>query len=355
MAGRTKPLAFGRVRNATAQQVDPANLIYQIHDGPIRDTGGFFKVYDAGVALVSTGSNYSTYAALAAASVTAAQYSTSWPTGCFKLGTIPYGAVTCDVDGDFTGSNWAQDHGTIILRILERFSDLLAAEIDYTAFAEYAATYADQIGLFLPAGDQSAIETVISSLALSGGAILGQDRSGLYRIARLAPPTATPVAVFTTRELFNVSRERLPYGVPWRSWDVDYQRNWTVQTGAELAINPTVVTEARRRFLEASSRHEYATATGVALTHPSSAVAQRFGYYETQAGAAAEAARLTTLYSLGRKLYRFTVKDSLFTLAIGQTVRIVYDRWGLQGGRNLVVVSVTDDATARMTEILGFG
>jgi hypothetical protein len=54
-------------------------------------------------------------------------------------------------------------------------------------------------------------------------------------------------------------------------------------------------------------------------------------------------------------MYEVVVKTALFSVRIGQTVRLTYHRWDLDGGKNFVVVGVTDDAIRVETTLVVFG
>jgi hypothetical protein len=166
--------------------------------------------------------------------------------------------------------------------------------------------------------------------------------------------------VFTDRDIVRsasgearIERLSLPYTVPWKSWGVGYNVNWTVQTGGDLALG---VTQSRRQFLEADSRFVYVQDTAIALAHRTSSGAPlRRCLFGPKESAEEEAQRLIEFYSLDRAMYSVVVKTALFSVEIGQTVRITYDRWNLAGGQNFVVIDVLDNADAVETELVLFG
>jgi hypothetical protein len=519
MTGRTRPLVFGHCLNVTAQIVDPANLIYQLHSGAIE---AISAVYDQGVEVPFDDSggphDYPTYAELEAAVVPIGFYSSCIAQGYFKLGSVPLGAVTADVKGDKTGDQGSQltihmrfltsqpanlaasivnaraalalagvtlfiksqealnapayldididttqdtelyqlglggvtpgepvvyyvetieqggnpfkgwslipgercivaegasdyilahelmhtfglthstdtdnllypvtgdftnlppdltptqiatiqssslvtlagtyvdTHSSIIRRMVRVYSPLTAGDIDEASFTTFAEAQPAEIGIFFPAGDETTVEEAIDRVAFSGGAFAGQDRSGLYRVQRLAVPAATPHWVLDDREIISIDRIRPPYRVPWRAWGVGYQKNWTIQKGGDLA---TGVTQERRVFLEEEYRKVFASSAPIALAHSTSSGAPtRPSLFIDQDDAEAEAVRLIGFYSLGRALYRVSAKTLLFSVEIGQTVRLIYPGWDLRQGRNCVVIAVGDDADTRLTEIEVFG
>lgn len=365
MAGRTLPLTFGRCRNVSPQLVDPQILTYQLHAGAI---DSIEVVYDAGVA-VPFSADYPTYAALVASGVAPGSYASCLAEGFFRLGSIPVGQVTADLRGDIDNINgfYVGRHASISRMILRDYGGFQSSELDLTSFTTFNDQQPSEIGLFLPSGDQSTVINILELIAFSGGAFVGQDRSGLFRIQRLDPPSAIANWFFNDRDIVHpngIEREALPYGgnralrvpsrgIPWFSWGVRYGINWTVQMASDLA---TGVSQSRRLFLEDEGRYAYAQSSDIALFHRSSSGAPlRQSLFLSQENAQKEADRLLALYSYGRALYRVKVKNALFSMEIGQTARILYDRWDLKGGKNFVVVAIADDADRTTTEFLAFG
>lgn len=145
----------------------------------------------------------------------------------------------------------------------------------------------------------------------------------------------------------------MPYGIPWFVWGVRYAVNWTQQDAGDLA---TGVSQERRLFLQEQGRYAYTQSSDIAQFHRSSGGAPlRQSLFLSQENAQAEADRLLAFYSYGRALYRVRVKTALFSMEIGQTVRIMYRRWDLQGGKNFVVLAIADDADKKTTSFLAFG
>ena len=218
IAGLTRPLMFGRVSNVTAQLVDPAILTYQLHSGNIELVSA---VYDQGATGLNFFADYPTYAALAAASsaIPAGAYATSLEAGYICLGIEPLGAVTVDARGHKSNvsGNYIETTADIILNILRDFGGLLSSDLDVPGFTATNLLQSGDIGLFLPAGDQSTVLDVVERLAFGAGFFIG-DRSGKITLQRLDPPSTTVVHwAFNDRDILNIERLALPYGVPWKS------------------------------------------------------------------------------------------------------------------------------------------
>lgn len=357
LAGRTMPLAFGHCKNVTAQLVDPLILMYQVHAGSMQE---FIAVYDKAIEVTGFFGDFPTYDALAAATLVGSPveqgYATCLATGHFRLATPPLGRVTADIRGDKdnTTGNHVTTHGSVIRMILRDYGNILSADIDHTSFNDFTANNPSAVmGLFLPAGDESTTEEVVARIALSCGAVVGQDRSGLYRIFLLDEPALAQHWSFDDRDIIRIEREEPDYSIPFKSWQVGYDVNWTVQDSGELAGG---LTDARRQFVEHEFRFALTQDPAIASAHATSTGAPtRKSLFRDEDDAQAETERLIGLYARGRALYRFAVKNALFSVELGQTVRLTYPRWNLAQGKHFVVVAVHDDADAIETEILVFG
>jgi hypothetical protein len=353
MAGRSRPTALGRCLNTTPQLLDPSIVTYDLHAGEVSQIE---NVYDMGVE-VPFAADYPTYDAMVAATVPAGWYATSKVAGKMRLGFLPAGDVTVDLRGDIDNSNgfYVGNHGSILRMIFRDYAGLTNADLDLTSFNTLNALQAFEMGLFLPAGDQSRVIDVAEQIAFSCGAFVGQDRSGLLRVQRLEVPAATPQWIFTDRDILQdrFERIRLPYRIPWRAWGVGYSRNWTVQTGSQLAAG---VSQQRRTFLEAEYRYMYASDPKIAQAHLTSHGAPlRSSLFLSNVAAQAEATRLQALYSYERAMYRFVVKTALFSVELGQTVRLILNRYDLDNGKDFVVVGIFDEADSAETELTCFG
>ena len=345
IAGRSRPLCFGNCQNISAQLVDPNYLTYQVHSGSIE---AIDAVYDSG-SEVTAGADYASYDAMVAATLADGTFGTCLAEGYFRLARTPSGTVTADVRGD-NDATYVNTHAGVLQRIVVSYSALTTVDIDASSFADLDASQPAEMGFFLPAGDSSTIKNAIEIVAASCGAVVG-DRSGLIRVQRLESPSLTQHWSFDDRTMLSIEREIPAYGVPWKCWGVGYAKNWTIQTSSELV---TVVTQERRQFLESEFRYAYDSDATIALAHATSKGVYKGTLFLDADDAEAEATRLLTFYALGRALYRIVVKTALFSVHIGQTVRLTYNRWNLSSGRRGIVIGVEDDADTRETTILVF-
>lgn len=356
MAGMTRPTAFGLNQNVTGQVVDPFSGTIQLHAGEMESVD---EVYERG-AIINFDADYPTYAALNAASIPPAEYSSCLAEGYIRSGMIggtELSAFTADIKGhvDQVSGNYVSTHGSVLRMIMRDYVGFTHPELDLDSFTTLQTVQPASMGLFLSAGDQSTSEDVMARVAESCGAVVGEDGSGLYRAFRLEPPADTADWTITERNVVDINQERLPYRVPWKAWGIGYARNWTVQTSGDLTTNPANPSQSRRQFLQFPIRYVYAQDASIALVHRTSRGVVVDSLFNNLADADAEAERRLELYSLGRAIYRVTVKGLLFNARIGQTVQLRYPRWSLAGGKRFVIVGLEDDADSENTELLLFG
>jgi hypothetical protein len=74
-----------------------------------------------------------------------------------------------------------------------------------------------------------------------------------------------------------------------------------------------------------------------------------------RADAAAEAERLQSLLGAARRIWRVTAHAGTHAIDIGQTVMLQDRRWGLDQGRAVLVIAVTDRAESALIEVTLWG
>jgi hypothetical protein len=227
LKGKRKPLAFGRVNNATPVLLISSELVFQINDGAVSTISA---VYDQAYPLTAT-TDYATPALLRAATIAAGSYATCVAYGLFRLGGSAQ-RVTCDTHGDATNSGYVETTGTIIRRIVALTGCLTDPDdIDTISFANLETAQPAPISYFLGADSTETVAETFDKLSKGIGAFIGFTRLGMLQCSVFSAPVGTPAARYSDLDLIgNIEVERLPSGFdppPWRvraSWDV----NWTV-------------------------------------------------------------------------------------------------------------------------------
>lgn len=336
VAGKRKPLGVGAPQNVSAVLINAASLIYQLHDGAVTTISA---VYDRGVSLTA-GSNYASYAALAAAAVPVNTFATCKAQGLFRLGSNAAGQVT----GDFaTSVNMTAD---AVRFFVEHGTDLVYADDFYDpSFNEMNATQPAPIDYWLGPDDSETVADVCANLARGIGGWCGFRRNGLFEIRRLiAPGSGVLVAEFSRVDIATIKREPLPNSLtppPWR-YRVAWGRNWTVQSDLAGSVSAT-----RKAFVGVEARLAEASAQSILTDHPFAQDPQPLQtYFRNQADAAAEALRLLNRDRVERAFYRCEVPRRGLYLNLGDECQVAYPRWDLSVGRSVVLVETNENIQA---------
>ena len=185
LKGKPKPLVFGRAFAVEPVPVDPARLVYQVHDGPIEDIDA---CRDRGLALDRT-----------ASSPEAGEFSVDKAAGTLTLGAAPAGTLTADVRGDKAGGAYVETAGALIRRIAVARGGLADPDdLDAASFAALEAAATAPVGVHVRA--ETEIQAVFDTLIEAAGGHYGFDRAGRLAVGRLDAPSAAVAARFGAAE-----------------------------------------------------------------------------------------------------------------------------------------------------------
>jgi len=328
LEGRPKPLAFGECLNAPLVLLDPVNLIYQAHDGAL---DAVTAAYDRGLALTFEGD----VADITAAVVSAGHFKVQKSGGYIRLGSIPQGIVTADLRGDKAWGVYVSSAAKVAFRIAH---DRGGLPDDRFALGTFEALHAKQpapIGVY-----QGPEVATLGDLldAVLGGICgwWGPNQVNKIEVGRVDRPAAEPLWWIDESDIldFNLLEPPATISPPVWRMRVGYQRNFTPQL-TDIAVG---VAQARRQFL--ANEYRYATSSDIALTvaHRRAQDVTRPALFAQKADAAAEAERQRVLYAGGLQLARIRFKHQGFLVPLNSTGHVTYYRYGLAGGRNVVVV-----------------
>lgn len=347
-----KPIrqTYGLCRGVSGDLVDPAKLIFRFHD---RLAAGVDAVYIKGAPLSWDGSVYTSYAAIAAASVPAGKFAV-WlgadGSGWRLNADYGDGTVTADVRGDAVGG-YVSDTAGVIRRLLER--GVLTSSLALSSFASMAAYLPGVIGYHV--ASQKDISAAATEVAVAAAAWWGDAGDGLLSVGRLAAPVGGGLAFGPEQIVGEVEPMALPDDIGPCVWRVEagYRRNWTPLSGADIAPVPTIATEARRQELADQSRR---AAVGLVERQARNQLAKTLTLdtlFDAEADANTLCNNLLTLYAAGRRYYRVPVGMAGYLPRLGDTISVTWPRWGLAGGKPLRVVG--QRAQGRRVDLLCFG
>jgi hypothetical protein len=334
ISGLPRPIAYGACRNVTPVLVDAGLLLFQVADRPIR---GITAVHDRGLALTHAGD----VADILTASPPAGTYVTQLSGGYFRLGALPDGTVTADVEGDASYGTYVTKTADIAFRLMCDRAGFTDAGIDATAFDRLRSDQPAPIGLYV--GTETVSVADLLDLLFGGiGGWWGVNAEDVIDCGRIGAPAdravaAGAVAYFSGRDVLAFGFIDLPAAVnpPWYRIRVGYARNWTVQE-SDLA---GAVGATRRQFLAHGYRYALWSDPLVSTTHLRAQEPPAIPtLFADEADANFEAARLGVLWGRRRSGVRFTTKLKGFLQRPGETIHLDLPVAPLAGGRNVVIV-----------------
>lgn len=336
--GKPKPLLYGEVLRITPVLVDATNLVYQIHDGSIEDVSA---VYDRGVALTDGGD----VADITAASVTAGHFKTQLSGGFIKLGSTPAGQITVDAKGDNAGG-YVDKSGQIVTRLLRTklgLFNLTDSNIDQGAFNQIDISVPATVGAYII--DKTTVRNVIDSLFTPVQCYWTYDGQGLIT-AGVGKEPSDPIYTLDENNIMDGDIRAVAVYTP--SWRVNlgYARAWTNQneiaTGASDAYRDFAQQEYRKIVIEDRNIR----------TQSAVSIEQNFNtLIVNEADAIIQAQRIAELFNKKRTLYKVSAKDVFFRLKIGDSVTVILNRFGLDSGKDFLIVGLSYDAETNLTEL----
>lgn len=361
LAGKRKPLSYGVANNVTPAQINAVNLVYQVHDGSVNAVPA---VYDSGYGLSGPDADYASYAALIAATVNNGHYATCKALGLFRLGSTPFGLITCDVQGDNGGTGGYVTDTAAIVRRLIAVSATQVDLVDEGSFLDLSAAQSAVVGYFLGLDENKTVRQAADELLGGIGACGGFRRDGVFEVIRFVAPTGTAVDSYTADDIVDdtLKRIELPsaYNPPPKRQRVTYSRIWTVQSDVSAGVSDT-----RKQILKlpfSVAPHSNTSLAGtIAAAHLLAQDPDPIdGYFNSSADAVAEADRMLSLKGAAvRALYVFTVKTKGLTRKIGDVVSLTYAPAGVTwfdlSSKLLTIVGRVDNTTDGTVEITAFG
>jgi len=311
------PLCLGECFNVTPLLTNPATLEYQVHNGGIEQ---IIEVRDNGVPVSKT------------ATVS---------TGKFTLAATPAGKITASVQGE-RSPDYKNTVRGIVQRLVtyyggypsQRFS---GADLDFDNLDQFDIDNPQPIGVFVDGREN--VMSLCSSVARSVGAQMVMNREGRMQLIKVDVPAGGPYDAIGVGDIIKGSlyiSEKLPVSA---SFKVGYCKNWTVQTGLLTGIP-----RAHKDLFEQEWLSYTATDTTVKSNYKLDAEPEQIDtFLLTEADAQAEAERLLALFSVPRFIIAFDSPAPQMNLRLGDYVTITYPRFGMDSGKNGMVVGLSLD------------
>lgn len=357
LAGKRKPWAFGSVNNITPALLIANELVYAVS---WRAVQGIDAVYDGGFALTSAG-NVATSTLMRNATIVAGQYVTCNAEGLFRIGASPDKQITCSVRGDSAGTGGYVTMTADVVRTIVSTAGGFAwtGGFDGAAFSHVNTIQPAAIAFYLEPGGELTVLDVAGKLMKGIGGWGAVDRNGRFTVDRFEEPGIAAAATYDSTYMIDFDREDGIAGLssPPRRIRCAYDRNWTVQTDVHAVVgdlDPTRLAYLSQPFRIASTSeaaaservNDWPNATDPDVVE---------SYFVAEADALAEAARLLDLYDGLRTSYRFKVANRVFAHRVNHTIRMIYPRFGLDDGKPMRIVELSEDPDVNETQILAYG
>lgn len=345
LSGRRKPRAIGRVTQIEPVAIDAANLIWCYGDGP---SGGVVEARDRGVALTPSAGDFSTYAALVAATMTTAAYATCNALSLIRLRAAPAGTFTITVDGR-TASGVALLKFADVVKFLATIdAGLTSTDIDASNFAAFNAAEPASLSWWNDGSRDETVRSVIDALAQGIRAYWGFGTSQKLAVGQFTGPAGSAAYSLTDRDMFRVEQREVARMS--RRQVIRYDRRWRVLNDNDLAGGAA----ADRVTLGEEWQQAISDSADAAILSPLAATETVESYATGSTRNATEAAARISLFGTARRAYE--IEAPLITgIDVGVTVNVSSARFGLSTGRNLVVMEFTQDAAADVMTLTVWG
>lgn len=349
LAGKPKPLVYGRVYGIEPVLIDPKNLVYQLHDGILSVVN---TVRDGGVSLTYDGD----VSDLWATTVASGDFKTDLTNGLIGLGAEPTSVLECDVTGDAAGG-YVSTAGKVMRRIATRHGALTdpddIATKTFTAI-ETDAPYTLGIATGL---DPILRSELLDELAASVGGWWGFTRQGELAVGMLtAPESGTATATYTINDLELYEMTELAVPVPTYEQRVGYRRQWTPlrRTDLQTSVSGSDFADAMQELTQ-EYRYHTSTETSIQTAHVDAWSERTPTLIASLADAQTEADRRQTLYGTFRRLYRVPLVQGIYAADVGDIVCLVLNRFGLDDGQNFTVLGWEEDGSAYKQALILWG
>lgn len=320
------PLPLGEVHNFEPLLEDPANLVYRVSLGAVRQIS---EVRDNGVPLL--GSSLPTFDA---------------PNGRFTLAKAPAGTITCSVMGDSTGSGYVSSIADVIERLVTGYGTaatrFAANEIDRTSFDTFDARVPYLVGYNV--SDRTNVGVACQEIASSVAAQLVPSREGKLRLLQIQLPPPGPVIDIPESWIAQETNGQSTLRIAARP-DVEpavklaFCRNWTKQESLQTSLVAQHLDLFATEFLTETS----VDATVQSLYKLSADPVEQKTALMRRVDAAAEALRQRNIYKVQRTVFEFTGEAPCLQFELGSSVRLFSSRFSLSAGVEGMVIGFKPD------------
>lgn len=348
-ANTPKPICLGFRREITPIYLgilnfgDGALQTYQGHHTTIQ---GFTMVREGGIAYVETSG--------VPGVGEFKQYKTGTNAGIFQIGsTTDQFAITCDLQGDATGTGYSAEIGTIIRRLLKNYgAEMADSEINFAALQDLTNAIPGTAGVYIT--DIRAVADVLHELLLGCGAhscsgIRDRMRMMAFQVPSTDPNLVTQTIyswdIISAPELFgpNDLPENVSYPNSRRS--VGWKQNNSPQNNTFAAG----IDDDYRKFVAKEFRESAVVDQNTETRNLLARVPEMLrSPFDEESAANSIRDRLMTAFAGSFTFWRITARTNWQVVNIGDTIKIFHPRMGFVNGRLGRVVGMDMDIVSNI-------
>jgi hypothetical protein len=338
------PIVFGEVFNMSPMLIDPLNRDYYINRS---STEYVIDVRDNGIPLVLTSG-----------------YTINYSTGILTLVHPATGTITASIQGQKISIAITDTSGTLITSYNNNIASIIAlittqfgtplnklsltTDIDWQNFNYYYTNYIQPIGVVIT--DRQNTLQICNEILDSIAGQLFCTKAGKLQILILGVPISTsivPTVYITTSDIINPTLAISSRTAVVAATKLGYAKNWTVQPNIITAIPQQHKDSYNTEYLTCTSLNTTIRDTYKLNTDP----IQKDTVLLTYNDAKNEADRLNSFYNTIHTVFSFTGTARLMSLQLGQRVNLTHPRFGLSGGLDCQVISLSYNWTKGLVDI----
>ena len=355
LKGKPIPLCFGEVQNISPVLIDEVNLIYQIHDGSIE------HVYDVRDSGVSLSFNRDVLDILSEdVSLGDGEYNTDLSKGYIRLNSPPEGGVTTDVKGYNLGG-YVYSAGNIMILIATKY---LGLDLDRDIHVDSIQNADEDRSMGFYTGISPVqVSTIFNQLVKGINSFWCFSKVGqLCAEKYYAPENENSEKNITSSGVSDAGLQREVALPPvWRCI-VRHSKSWSIQSDKNLAasIRESKIDENLRKISLYGEEYRQVISEDYSILkkYPNAreiTVDTLLTGLNSESNAQIEADDRLARDKVDRGTYRIILVDTILEYELGNVVSMSFPRYGLDSGKNFLVIGFKEDSSSNTTEVTLYG
>lgn len=339
--GNLLPVAFGKCFNVSGVLIDPINLVYKLNYTAIKSV---LEVRDAGASFTDfkvSGFN---------------DYTVDLNKATVTLDSPPLGQITFDIEGTVHEGKYLSTAADIVKYLILNKTTLIPSDIDESSFNYLNSICNQTLGFYT--NEKITVNDIYSKLFSSIGAYLYLTRNTcVFRCKRFNGISNSSESKLTINAMKLNTFEVVNQIPPIASLILGYKQNYTTIDQSSQAKAVSYISQRKSQelseewtnrvaFKNTKIKNIYLDAVELEETSESENEVIPSNC-TTLVDAVKESSRRVSLYGRQRYTYSLVAFEELRSLEVGDIVTIIYNRFGFNHGKKVVITSLdenTDDS-----------